>query len=161
MSAKPATYGAIITDEESAAAPVNHRSFDSSHLAFLPGSTLTRQQRLRKFFLALFPIFVAALFMGGVVYFLLHDFNHLYPAGHNGSVPDARPTTTHHTLPKPTADKFSTNEDDDDRRNTDHSRFKSTSATGGALCSAHSKCASLGLIGNCCPSNSGDILDCC
>jgi len=148
-------YGSIEDRVEEAAASTGASGgFDEGQTYYLrdsSGRRLSFRQALRKYSVVAVPIVAAALIVGGAAWFLLRDFNHLYPGSRGDSSTFTPPTSRGHEpddihVSKPT---FSTK----------------SSVSGGSSssssCSSHEKCANLGLKGYCCPTSQGDLLDCC
>ena len=108
---------------------------------------------------AFLPIIIFIALMGGAVWALNKDFNHLYP-GHgvsgsndyDGSIvvhSESSSTTNTAMRPIPTTDQSSSKE------NVVYSSSDSSA------CSNHPKCHHLGLTGHCCPTVAEIFLDCC
>ena len=143
------SYGAVEADENAAV----DRSFDAESAYYLKPEPvpLTPGQRTRKFLITALPIVVAVLIMGGFAWFLLRDFNNLYPGRGGGSGADA---TTVYDRPLPSSGKKSL----DDSSSSSTAKHVDSSL---AACSAHSACTKLELVGNCCPTDEGVVLGCC
>ena len=156
-SNKLPSYGAIASrgsnDEEQAVAD---QSFDAAHTYYLQNNT---PWTMKKVLLIAVPILAAVMIVGGFAFFLLRDFNHLYPGrggdkseyyAHGGEkvVPSSSTTGVESPIiPASTAsDKSKT-------------AVSSKHDDIGATCGVHPDCAHL--IGNCCPTSAGKMLDCC
>jgi len=147
------SYGAVEGNEAEDPTAAVDSSFDASDTYYLPGvgsggRSLTPSQRIRKCLLVAVPLLAAAFIVGGAAFFLLRDFNNLYP-GHGGSVERGGPGRVEHaSASTTTSSSVST---------------KSSSAAigGGASCAEHPLCADAGLLGDCCPTPKGIQLDCC
>lgn len=152
-------YGAIPeTDDQGI-----DESFDANNAYYLQGNGDCTP---RKVFLVSVPLLGAALIVGGAVWYLLSDFNNLYP-GRGGPSNDyptkgvprpvmipTRTESTHEIsnvyptkgVPRPVSiptRTVSTHEIDDNN----------------ASCSAHLACSKL--LGECCPTGDGIFLSCC
>lgn len=158
MSSLPTNYGSVEASENTAV----DQPFDADNAYYLKGSAsrLTREQRMRKALLVAVPILAAILIVGGAALFLFRDFNHLYP-GQGGSVrdrggyprtPGSSTTTTTTKSSDSHSNSFSP---------PSSSKDKGSASEGLMACSAHPKCASAQLIGDCCPTSLGVMLDCC
>lgn len=141
------------------------QSFDADQTYYLrSGSDLTFKQKLRKYAVAAVPILLAALIMGFFTFYLLRNFSHLYPA--RGGEPVIKREPSHTTTV--TAEDYH-GEDQNNavktpeihhRPLTDDDEKPIRSKTeGSSSCSAHPNCSHL--IGDCCPSANGVMLDCC
>ncbi|GKY96868.1 hypothetical protein MPSEU_000645900 [Mayamaea pseudoterrestris] len=156
-AASKSSYGAVEADDNAAV----DRTFDAESTYYLPssnGAPLSFRQRTRKLLNVWVPILLAVFIMGGFAWYLLRDFNNLYP-GRGGGSPDGG------TVVLPTGKKSL-----DDSKAQSISRGPSdasTTASGkrlessNASCAAHSACQKLELIGNCCPTDKGVVLECC
>lgn len=92
-----------------------------------------------RFSRAAIPIVIALVIMGGFAYGMSHGFNHLYGPPKGSS--DDRIKEDEPWIPL-------------DNSNDDY--------RGGAYtCADNEKCDALGLLGNCCPTNKGGMLECC
>ena len=158
-SKKLPSYGAVASrgsnDEEHAA---DDQPFDAAHTYYLTDNT---RWTVKKVLLVAVPILAAAMIVGGFAFFLLRDFSHLYPGrggdksdyyAHGGEkvVPSSSSTTG---IDSPITPASSTTAD-----------YKSKSGSSkhddiGATCGVHPDCAHL--LGNCCPTPEGKMLDCC
>ncbi|KAL7549719.1 hypothetical protein ACHAWF_012985 [Thalassiosira exigua] len=89
-----------------------------------------------RFFRAAVPVVIALVIMGGFAYGMSHGFNHLYgpPKG----------------------------KDDDNLIKEDESWIPAENPEGSsAACSENEKCVKLDLLGDCCPTKKGVVLECC
>lgn len=155
-------YGAVATTEEGEP----DRSFDADNAYYLKDSSsntrLSPQQRFRKLIVVAVPIVLAIFIIGGAAFLILRT---VYPSGHGGETAHrtgGRPTIVHSvhdddevepSVPAPSSPKHGP------PSNTETTDAKKSS--GDAACSAHPRCYSSGLIGDCCPSGDGVMLDCC
>jgi len=172
-SNKLPSYGAVASadDEEKAV----DQSFDAANTYYLRETT---RWSTKKCLLIAVPILGAILIVGGFALFLLRDFSHLYPGrggdksgyyAHGGEhvVPSSSKTTSGVNAPMTPSSKT-----DDDETGDESSESKTTTTTkhdksksvapnkdAGATCAVHPDCA--GLIGNCCPTDKGVVLECC
>lgn len=160
-------YGAVATTEEGVPAD---RSFDADNAYYLKGGSadanLTPQQRFKKIIVVAVPIIFAVAIIGGAAFLILRT---VYPGSHfGGGEPThrsgGRPTIVHSvtdddaplvepSVPAPSGPKHET------PSNSKTTETKQSS--GDPACSAHPKCSSAGLIGDCCPTSRGIMLDCC
>lgn len=169
------TYGAIpqqdpdITTTNTPA--VADRSFDGNNVYYLKEPDLPLHRRVRKAFLVALPLIISAVIMGGFAFYLYRHFNKFYPP-HTGvkqirsSSPTTdvvTPTTTTTTTTSATNTELADTQSSDgylhavSTKNMEPSPDAAISGT--AACTAHAKCA--GLVGNCCPTPTGKMLDCC
>jgi len=159
-------YGSI-EDAENAALD---RPFDAADAYYLKdgegggGSGRRRawKERVKKCSLACVPLLAAVLIVGLAVFFLLRDFNHLYPGGGRGGGEESRARNRN-----PNKDYEISNEDleppapHSSSSSSSSANTKSSSSGGSSSCASHSKCAEAGLLGDCCPTTSGVVLECC
>jgi len=150
-------YGSI---EESENAPLN-RTFDADHAYYLKDGSrapLTFKQRLRKYSLIAVPLLAAVLIIGGAAFFLLRNFNHLYPgsSGGYGEETRAKEKAKHDYSTGVTAPATSPA-----GPTASASSVSTGSGKGTAACASNPKCAEAGLLGQCCPTAAGVMLECC
>lgn len=157
----PTNYGAVQGSNDDLPAD---RSFDADRAYYLKDSAapLTSRQKCRRLLSVGFPLVVAVLIMGGFAWFLLKDFNHLYP-GRGGGSPDG--SGYEHVVPstgkKALDDGGARPSDPNDATASSGAIRKPTAVGSVATCASHERCAKLGLIGNCCPTDKGVVLECC
>jgi hypothetical protein len=130
---------------------------------YLGETTLSPQQRRKKFLYSVLPLLMAVFIVGGAAAYLLRDFPHLYPTS---------PTSAGGLSSR------SGNHDNDDRTTSTSTStstktpnvvipYKPSSSSSSlrhfplATCDDNSKCAELGLLGLCCPTGAGVMLLCC
>jgi hypothetical protein len=166
-------------EEEKAGTAADTTAFKETDLLYYQGRKLSQKEKLSKIAKIAVPIIVAVLLIGSLAWFLLGDFGKLYPGGRDGppasstgvssassskTIPASSeplaPTTTakstsHYTAPAPVPSPVK------EPVHSSSTSSSSGSSGGGSSCSANSKCKALGLTGECCPSSSGDMLDCC
>jgi hypothetical protein len=146
-------YGAISNSEEEEKAS---EGFDSNNTYYL---TDNGSWTCRKLFLMAVPLLGAALIIGGAVWYLLSDFNHLYPGpgptttgsrseGHTIRVPPPPPVPAIAPSPQKVTQKVEQKSNNENSKSDD-----------AASCISHPACS--GLIGDCCPTSAGVLLDCC
>mmetsp|Transcript_19099 Transcript_19099/g.27869 ORF Transcript_19099/g.27869 Transcript_19099/m.27869 type:complete len:166 (+) Transcript_19099:206-703(+) len=137
----------------------------------------TSEERRRKCLIGFVPVLLFILLMGGIVYTLMQNFNHLYPSpGGGGRKNDGGKWSVDVT----------TNEDTSSYENSGASSAGNSEIgptatgtsgsgtdaevpaskptkemSGNSECSYHLKCADAGLTGQCCPSLDGVFLGCC
>jgi hypothetical protein len=156
-------YGAVDKSEEETGAI---DGFKETDLLYYKGSSLSQKEKTAKIIKIAVPVVIAVLLIGGFAWFLLGDFGHLYP-GPSGPKPPDHSTITVHPASTPTGTKpvFAPAGKESPSSHTSSTTMSGTkqNSSGGSSssCTAHSKCSSLGLTGECCPTNAGDILDCC
>ncbi len=133
------------------------RSFDADHTYYLKSeSNLSFQQKLRKYGVAAVPILLAALMLGFFTLYLLRNLSILYPA--RGSEQVIKGEAGHTTTVS--AVEYHGGEQTSPVKSAEHEKsFKSKDLDGSSSCSAHPNCAHL--IGTCCPTTTGTMLDCC
>ena len=108
----------------------------------------------------LVPLIVAFLIMGGAALFLLRDFGTLYPGRGNGGVDTSRAIEPSNVSEKPTATKTSSSSASDaSSTSSRHHKDFTPPNDAGANCNVHPDCSML--IGKCCPTDDGEMLDCC
>ncbi|KAG7348515.1 hypothetical protein IV203_017220 [Nitzschia inconspicua] len=160
----------------------NENHFQETDLLFYKGRTLSQKEKTVKLIKIAVPVFIAVLLIGGLTWLLLGGFGNLYPGPSGSKPPDSssygRPIPTPQstgstTSTKTTIDTTSTSSKSHssvsepvaaapkESPTTSTSTSTHSSATGGAACSAHSHCDAIGLIGDCCPTTEGTMLDCC
>eukprot|EP00542_Grammatophora_oceanica_P013090 CAMPEP_0194033698 /NCGR_PEP_ID=MMETSP0009_2-20130614/6278_1 /TAXON_ID=210454 /ORGANISM="Grammatophora oceanica, Strain CCMP 410" /LENGTH=136 /DNA_ID=CAMNT_0038674415 /DNA_START=69 /DNA_END=476 /DNA_ORIENTATION=- len=119
----------------------NDEEFDVDQLRYIQDShrRLPLKERLRKGFVCLLPLLISVLIMGGVVLLLLRDFGNLYPgrAGHSDEQSASQVRVHPQEPPMPLIPQ------------------PVSSQVASASCSETAKCHSLGLTGNCCPTDGG------
>lgn len=140
----PQNYGAVPAGGDDG-------NFDENQTYYLEEKRLSREQRLRQFFLVTLPILIGVLVLGGSAVYLLQHFDRLYPGG-QGRKPE-------HSRAQPVKPDYNENEDTNTSTLAPTRNNKKASKTDTASCSAHSKCSAL--IGLCCPTEDGKFLDCC
>mmetsp|Transcript_14644 Transcript_14644/g.31837 ORF Transcript_14644/g.31837 Transcript_14644/m.31837 type:complete len:135 (+) Transcript_14644:118-522(+) len=132
--AETKSYGAVEV-------PEGNDTFDEKNAYYLNESE--SRFSWTRFSRAAVPIIIALVIMGGFGYGMSHGFNNLYGP------------------PKGTGDD-SIKQDESwiplDNSNDDSGGTLSGSS---AKCAKHEKCAALALLGNCCPTNKGGMLECC
>jgi hypothetical protein len=148
-----AKAGADQDDEEAV-----DRSFDADHAYYLKSeSNLSFQQKIRKYGVAAVPIILAALMLGFFTLYLLRNLSILYPARGSEQVikGEAGHTTTVSTV------EFHGGDDQiSPVKSAEHEKaFKTKDLDETSACSAHPNCVRL--IGSCCPTTTGTMLDCC
>jgi hypothetical protein len=165
-------YGAVGggDDEET------RNNFKESDLLYYEERKLTQKEKTMKIIKIAVPVMIAVLVIGGFAWFLLRDFGHLYP-GPSAPVlsPSHSTVVSRPSFPEPPTPSATTKgkaptepavvSPTATAKQTDHkpsgSSSSDSSSSGGSDCSLHPKCNSLGLTGECCPTISGDSLDCC
>jgi hypothetical protein len=148
-----------------AASSVDDDPFDANHTYYLKGDGRPYWTTQRIWNLLL-PLLVAGLLIGGAAAFLLRDFGTLYPGQGNGG------TDTSQSIPSRSSTssiKDSTNNDGNSGTSQSYSSNSSNKHhhkndflppnDAGATCSVHPDCSML--IGNCCPTVEGKMLECC
>lgn len=162
MSALQSKYGAVATavDEEN----VGHDTqFDSNNTYYLKD---TRKWTVHRLILLFVPIVGATLLVGGAVWYLLSDFNHLYPgtyssdSGDKHSHDDTSKIVQSHENSLSAVGSSSKSLSDSTLQS---SQIKDTNrvirSPGNSSCDAHQSCVTL--LGDCCPTFDGVILECC
>jgi hypothetical protein len=175
MSSQPANYGAVKEEGE--------EFYDVENMYYVKEQELTLKQKCHKIMLVALPILAAVLIIGGFTLYVLFDSGILGRGPHQGggsanggqvSTPSSRggenpfatvKSDSSSSVPSPIAKGGSAS------GTTTHSTgsvpspiSKGGSApmkAGSSACSANEKCAKLGLIGACCPTNEGVMLGCC
>lgn len=107
------------------------------------------------------PLLVAALIMGGAAAFLLRDFGTLYPGSGGGGSDTSRAiqpndVSSSSSSSSPTKSSSSGSSTSASRH---HSKGFVPPNDAGADCSVHPDCSML--LGKCCPTLDGEMLDCC
>jgi hypothetical protein len=151
---------------DAAVQPVDH-PFDADHAYYLKADTGGRRMWTNhQIWSMALPILVAALLVGGAAAFLLRDFGTLYPGGGNGGSDTSRaiPNESTHTNKEMTYNgkSSSTSSSPSSGSSTRHHSFNSDivpPSDDGANCEVHPDCSSL--IGKCCPTADGKMLECC
>lgn len=162
------SYGAIVDNGAD-----KDQSFDAENTYYLGQTT---RWTFKKMMLVAVPILGAILIVGGFALFLLKDFNHLYP-GRGGEKSGYYEHGGEHVVQSSRSSSRTSNSaersipmssprvddaDDDDERQTTNSKHLAIpplNDDAGANCAVHPDCK--GLIGLCCPTSAGAILDCC
>lgn len=157
--------------EKADASPAVDDPYDSEQTYYLKDTRPWTSQRIWNLFL---PLLVAVLLVGGAALFLLRDFGTLYPGqGNSGadtsrSIPIASGSTTYSDKTFPTIDDKNSNSDNDqssrsrDKIAEHHSserNYITSKDDIGASCNLHPDCSML--IGRCCPTFDGKMLECC
>uniref|UniRef100_A0A7S4MTN5 Uncharacterized protein n=1 Tax=Odontella aurita TaxID=265563 RepID=A0A7S4MTN5_9STRA len=110
-----------------------------------------------KFLRALLPILIAVAIVGGLGYYFLRDFEHLYPDQGGGSAVEDDD--------RGSAGPVLIEDDAPVSAPAPQSSFKTAVPTSyhalGTSCGANEKCMALGLTGTCCPTVDGVMLGCC
>jgi hypothetical protein len=157
----------------------NENIFKETDLLYYKGRTLSPKEKTAKLIKIAVPVVTAVLLIGGLTWFLLGDFGHLYPGPSGPKPPDSssisRPVASSvtpaaaPTVPSSrsyTTTTAGTTATEPVPKKTpaikDSTASTPTSIPGGSSsCLSHSKCSDLGLIGDCCPTTDGYILNCC
>jgi hypothetical protein len=147
-------YGSVNTDEESGATGGN-KNFDESNLYFIREDELTTRDKVMKAFKLAVPIFFAVLLIGGLAFMLFHNFAYFYPGGGGQQVPSKHSVSSSSGSPTKTTQRSFHDIDAPDVH------ISAPTTTFASSCAANPKCADLGLIGKCCPAESGIKLECC
>jgi hypothetical protein len=155
-------YGSLPTSEEEAPHKQQRNAiFDSDKTYYLKDESKWTPQKIVSMAI---PLIGAVLIIGGAVTFLLRDFNHLYPG--RGVSDSSEPITSRSTVrtrstPVSTKSQQQTMQVPASAQVTKMKNgtlpISTTSST--ASCLMYSEC--LGLIGECCPTDSGIFLACC
>lgn len=157
MSSAGENYGSAQTAAEGAAAA---EQYDLDNTYYVKERTMSRKERCSKLLLVMLPIVLAVILVGGFAYYVISHvlergagggkhgtIETAYPASPKGSssIPASRPGTypASQSPPAPAP------------------KTKSHSSSASSSCSSNSKCADLGLIGDCCPTKQGVTLGCC
>jgi hypothetical protein len=134
-------------------------------LLYYKGRSLSQKEKTAKLIKIAVPVAIAVLLIGGLTWFLLGDFGHLYPgpsgpkspsSSHIISSPEASKQTS-----TATSSKSHSSASEPPKASPATATHSSSTSSGGSSCSANSKCDGLGLIGDCCPSAAGVMLECC
>lgn len=132
--------------------------FNLENTYYVKERSLSRKERCSKLLLVLLPILLALLLLGGVTYYFVShilvrggggkhgEISVTYPSSKGSSSTVSRPGS----FPSPT-----------EKAPAPAPAPKSHSSSGSSACSSNSKCADLGLIGDCCPTKQGVTLGCC
>jgi hypothetical protein len=144
-------------------------SFDANQTYYLkPNTRWTR----RKIWATTVPILAACIVMGGIAYFLLRDFGHLYPGRGGDRSPfysnGGMSPVTEKEESESSVSKASNGVENFPSKRTG-SRSSGTAGTSkhnedttldaGANCAVHPDCSKL--AGDCCPTSDGHMLVCC
>ena len=110
-----------------------------------------------KILLLLFPLCGAAVIIGGAVWYLIVDFNHLYPGSRHF---ESHATSNSVKVSAPEKDTLQ-NVTRSSKPLSEENKFEKIKSlqTISANCSFHSACSNL--TGDCCPSPEGVLLECC
>lgn len=167
-----ATYGSVDNpssgNENKEAEEEQQQHFQETNLLYYKGRTLSQQEKTAKLIKIAVPIVIAILLIGGLAWFLLGDFGHLYPGPSGAKQPGYSYTISSPAATPPTSSsEVSSKSHSGSSSSTTSSepapapKDSSHSSSGAAACSAHSACSTLGLVGECCPTSSGTMLECC
>jgi hypothetical protein len=112
----------------------------------------------------LMPLVVAALIVGGAAAFLLRDFGNLYPGSGNGGTDTSRAIKpSDFSNPSSEATSVSNEKKESSSTSGTSSRHRTKDFVppddAGSYCDVHPDCSML--IGKCCPTPEGKMLDCC
>ena len=146
-------YGSVNTDEESGDTSGNNKSFDESELYYMKDGDLSKKEKTVKAIKLAVPIVIAIMLIGGLAFLLFHNFAYFYPGRGGNEVPSKHSISSGVSTTKTTQKYY---HDDD----TSVAPMPAPSSVGSS-CAANQKCADLGLVGECCPSESGTNLSCC
>ena len=154
MSAKPQTYGAVAQGED--VSLDREPSYDIDNTYYVKERTLSRKERCQQIMLVALPLLAAFIIIGGFALYLLRDAHILSPEpGGGGSTrPAVVPRSSSGEGPYPEAPKPAPAPEPAAKK-VPHS------SNGSASCASNAKCKDLGLLGECCPTAKGEILDCC
>jgi len=156
-------YGSVNDDDQVAA----DRSFDENQAYYLKERQLTREQKIRKFSACAIPILAAILIIGGAAFYLLKDFNSLYPGHSGGNSNFQYPSVDRKADASAKSDTGSSSSSSNNSPMTPQTSGTSASVQSeekhasdvASSCLAHEKCK--GLVGECCPTLDGTFLLCC
>ena len=153
---EPANYGAV--KEEGV-------DYDIANTYYVKERELTSREKWTKFLLAALPILAAFLIVGGFTLYLLFDsgiLGHGAHAGGGGGEAISSPSKKGGENPFATSKSESSSSVPSPISGRGSAPLKTTThASGSSACSANEKCAKLGLVGACCPTNNGVMLNCC
>jgi hypothetical protein len=156
--------------ESADAAPLLDDPFDADQTYYLKTSS-HRTWTTQRIWSLILPLLCAGLLIGGSAFFLLRDFGHLYPGEGNGGSDTSRsiPTGSNYKEESTITDKISTSNSQDkygslvsttsNKQHHTASRDYIPPDDAGASCAVHPDCSLL--IGNCCPTVDGKMLECC
>jgi hypothetical protein len=143
-------------------------SFDANQTYYLkPNTRWTR----RKIWATAVPILAACIVMGGIAYFLLRDFGHLYPGrggdrspfySNGGMSPSTEKEDSQSSMSKESTVVEHFPSKRTGSRSSGASTVKNhedTTLDAGASCAVHPDCSKL--AGDCCPTSDGHMLVCC
>jgi hypothetical protein len=173
---QPANYGAVKEEGE--------EFYDVENTYYVKERELTLKQKCNKIMLVALPILAAIVIIGGFTLYLLFDSGILGRGPHQGggsanSGQVGTPSSRGGENPFVTSKSKSSSSVPSPIAKGGSAPMKTTHATTGSVpspiskggsapvktgsleCSANEKCAKLGLIGACCPTNEGVMLGCC
>ena len=134
---------------------------------YLGETSLSPQQRRKKFLYSVFPLLMAVLIVGGAAAYLLRDFPHLYPTSPTSGGGVSSRSGNHDNDDRTTSTSISTSTSTKTPNVVIPQKSSSSSSSSSlrhfplATCDDNSKCADLGLLGLCCPTGAGVMLLCC
>jgi hypothetical protein len=153
---EPANYGSV--KEEGV-------DYDIENIYYVKERELTSREKWNKFMLAALPILAAFLIVGGFTIYLLLDSGILGRgphAGGGGGEAVSSPSKKGGENPFAASKSESSSSVPPPISGGGSAPLKTTThASGSSACSANVKCAKLGLVGACCPTNEGVMLGCC
>jgi cytoskeletal protein RodZ len=191
MSKNNYSYGAVgkETDAQKAGAKDSGDSkdeggdFKETDLLYVQDSLSPKEKRMKIIKIAV-PIIVAVVLIGGLALFLLRGFTNLYPGPSGSKIhsyssepeylpssssssstnkrsPVSAPLTPSTTFKTATSTEDETTAASSTKENTSSSSSSYKNHAGSSSCGDNQKCKAAGLTGQCCPTVSGDMLDCC
>jgi hypothetical protein len=156
IQTKPRNYGAVtVTDDQQSHLLDNEFNADNAYYL-----KETQTWTVRKIAMLLVPLCGAALIIGGAVWYLTADFNHLYPGRGSSNRSPSSGTTTIKSIEVSAPEKKPL-EYPSQSSSIPYSEQTDVEKTANlqAKCSVHPGC--LALTGNCCPTSEGMTLECC
>jgi len=157
MSTEAKNYGTA--PQEGTAAD----EYDIDNTYYVKERTMSRKERINKFLLLLLPILLAVLLVGGFAFYVV---SHVLErgGGRHGNIDVTPQVSTKGTASRPANSRPGTYPTEPKLAPAPapiSTKEKSHASSGSSACASNSKCADLGLIGDCCPTKQGVTLGCC
>lgn len=159
---KQSNYGAVSNTNEVDNIEQHHHddndTFDANTTYYLKD---TNRWTFRKLISLTVPLLGAVLILGGAVWYLLSDFNHLYP-GHESSSSSSSSYEKRQNGGSSTVSSTSSSNQISPKATPKESEITPSNKGKGmkiAACRNYEACSAL--IGDCCPTPEGKTLECC
>ena len=143
-------YGAVDSKDTEAASAVDS-SFEEYNVDYLGAQTLSPNERFKKIVSASLPLVIAVLLMVGFGFLSSSALHYHNPQDYSS------PISVSSAEPNSSSSSYSSSS----KVVPSIPPKKANSSSSSASCSENPACLELGLIGNCCPTDTGVTLGCC